>query len=148
MTRVEVIEHCHKVNLLKIKQSEFEMMYGHFFFIQISKISFVTPLSKKKSFLLKLFPNKGYHHTRSQLEMHMKSTQRLNEENSLKVNHNKKIITKWLQMKEVEIKSEKSKVFKKSWEIADAIPRWQLLFKKKTCKKNYLGLYILSFKTF
>jgi len=94
MTRVEVIEHCHKVNLLKIKQSEFEMMYGHFFFIQISKISFVTPLSKKKSFLLKLFPNKGYHHTRSQLEMHMKSTQRLNEENSLKVNHNKKIITK------------------------------------------------------
>ena len=56
--------------------------------------------------------------------MHKKSTQWSNEENSLKVNQKKKQSQSECKWKEIEIKYEKSKVFKNSWEIAYAIPRW------------------------
>jgi len=57
VSRVEVIELYHKVNLMKIKQSKFEMMCGHF---SIYKVKYpLLPHCAKIKFSFKIIHKQG-----------------------------------------------------------------------------------------
>jgi len=100
VTRVEVIELCHKVNLLKIKQSKFEMICGHFSSSEKVKYPLLPCWAKKKILL-------NCSHTRViiviVLEVSLRCTQKALSDQMKKIqwkqSQKAKVITKWWQMK-------------------------------------------------